>query len=177
VIALLGLEIPAPAVARFACGIRPLGAISAPLFADELLSFSAKQCGATVLEPAISIIFLSVKLALGMLLVPVVCCAILLRPQGMIALCEAFRDYAVDRATYFSELKRWAKRFLVLIPFGVICILLTSQSNLSDFNTSIAHKLFLEDGAAIVVPATAFAAIIAAVMFGTTRLPSNSDQK
>jgi hypothetical protein len=175
VIALFGLQSPAPAVARFACAIRPFGVISAPLFADELLRFSAKQCAEIAHEPAISIVFLSVKLALGMLLVPVVCYAVLLRPQGMTALCEAFRDHAVDRAAYLRELKRWGKRFLVLIPFDIICILLTSQSNLSEFNTSFAHKLFLEDGAAIVVPATLFAAIIVLVMLGTTRPPPQSN--
>lgn len=172
-IALLGLDIPNSAVARFACAIRPLGAVSAPLFADELLRFSAKQCVETVHEPTISIVFLSIKLALGILLVPVVCFAVLLRPRGMTAFCEAFREYAVDREAYFREMKRWAWRFLILIPFDVICVLLTARSSLSDFNTSFAHKLFLENGAAIVVPATAFAAIIVAVMFGTTRLPPN----
>ncbi len=172
-IALFGLDIHSPAVARFACTIRPLGVISAPLFADELLRFSAKQCVESAHEPAISIIFLSLKFALGILLVLILCFAILLRPRGMIALCKAFRGYAADRESYFRELKRWAKRFLVLLPFGAICVLLTSQSSLSEFNTSFAHKLFLEDGAAIVVPATAFAAIIVAVMFGTTRLPAD----
>jgi hypothetical protein len=51
---------------------------------------------------------------------------------------------------------------------AALAIFQTSRATISDFDTSLLHKLF-EDGVAILIPATIFGALIFLVMFSVVR--------
>jgi hypothetical protein len=168
VIGLLGLEIAPAGVAKFACAIRPFGMISSPLFSDELLRYAVTQCSSTPREPLISIVFLMVKYSFGMLMLLAACGSVIVRPQGFAALCVALEEYATDAESYYRERRRWAKRLLIVVGLTALAIFQTSQVTSSGFDTSLLHKL-LEDGIAILIPATIFGALIFLVMFSVVR--------
>jgi hypothetical protein len=168
-IGLLGLETSPAGVASFACAIRPFGVISSPLFSGELLRYAATQCSAAHHEPLISIVFLMVKFSLGMLMLLVACCSVVAKPQGFASLCTALEEYVTDDESYYRERIRWVKRILIVACLAALGILLTSQAGVSDFNTSLLHKLSVEDGMAILVPATIFTTLIFLVMFSVVR--------
>lgn len=169
VIGLLGLEVSPTGLGRFACAVRPFGMISSPLFSDELLRYVATQCSDVAREPSISIVFLSVKFSFGMLMLLVACCSLIVSPQGFASLCIALEKYATDDESYYRERRRWAKRNLIVVGLDVLGIFLTSQATVSDFDTSLVHKLFVENGMAILVPATIFGTLIFLIMFVVVR--------
>ena len=159
---------------RFACAIRPFGAIASPLFSDELLRYAATGCSGEASEPAISIIFLLVKFSLGIVAAVIACCSVIVRPEGFATLCNALGEYALDKELYYKERKRWAKRILIMMCVDALAVLLTSWATVPDFNITLMHKLAVEDGTAILLPATLFAVLIFLVMFSAVR-PSNSN--
>jgi hypothetical protein len=67
-------------------------------------------------------------------------------------------------------------RIAIVIALDIAGILLTSQRSLADFDTSRFHKVFLEDGLAVLMPATIFAVLIFMIMFGTGKGPVIHDR-
>lgn len=167
-------QISPPSLARFACVIRPLGVIASPLFSNELLHYTETACSGEAYEPTISIIFLLAKFSFGIVALVIACCSVIIRPEGLAALCSALSEYALDNELYYKERKRWAKRLLILIGVDALGVLLTSRAAVSDFNVNLMHKLSVEDGIAILFPATIFAALIFLVLFSAVR-PNNSN--
>jgi hypothetical protein len=148
------------AVARFACEIRPMGAIAWPLFAEDLLRYSAEQCLGAMKEPSTSIILLSMKFSMGMLIFPLVCSVVAYRPQGLLTLIDACFLRVKHSEVYYGELRRWLYRLAIVVALDTAGILLSSFTKVADFNTSIVHKIALEDGFAILIPATIFYGLI-----------------
>jgi hypothetical protein len=146
---------------RYACAIRPFGVIAWPLFSEDLLRFSADQCLGAIEEPAISIILLSIKFSLGILLFLIVCSFVAFRPQGLLTLMEACFLRKKNPKAYYRELRRWGQRLVVIGAIDIAGILLSSRDRVADFNTSIIHKLSLEDGLAmLLIPVTVFYCLI-----------------
>jgi len=169
VVAAFGLGLQSQMFANLACAMRPFGSLASPFFADELLQYAASQCAGAAHEPAISIVLLSAKFALGLLLVPVVCLSVIWRPAGLVALCDTFRGYARDRSIYVAIAKRWAAQIAIMSAVSIACILLTAQRSPQHFPTSLLRKLFLEDGMVLVVPATLSFAMISLIMLAVGR--------
>lgn len=161
-------------LAQFACAIRPLGKIASPLFSDELLRYVATGCSGEASELTISIIFLLVKFSLGIVAALIACCTVIVRPEGFAALCNALSEYALNDELYYKERKRWAKRILIVICVDALAVLLTSRAAVSDFNMTLMHKFAVEDGTAVLVPATIFVVLIFLVLFSAVR-PNNSN--
>jgi hypothetical protein len=147
-------------VARYVCAIRSMGAIAWPLFSEDLLHYSAVQCLGAMEEPSTSIILLSIKFSLGMLIIPVVCTVVACRPQGLLTLIEVSFLRAETSKAYHAELRRWGYRLVVILAIDVVGVLLCSYFKVADFNTSIVHQLSLEDGFAVIIPATVFYSLI-----------------
>jgi hypothetical protein len=169
VVWLLGLETSPAGVAHFACTARSFGVVSSPLFSEELLHCAAKQCAEIASEPSISIIFLSIKFALAMMVVPLLSCSVLLRPQGLVAFCSALGEFTQEWEAYYRERNLWAKRILIVVAVDFLGVLLSSQATVAEFNTSVLHKLFVEDGLAMLLPATVFVAMIFPTIFSVVR--------
>jgi hypothetical protein len=64
---LLGGTVDPQAVGRFACSLRPLAIVAVPDVSGRATKFVADQCSGEAREPTISIIFLSIKLTVGVL--------------------------------------------------------------------------------------------------------------
>jgi hypothetical protein len=169
VIGLLGLEISPTGLARLSCAIRPFGEVASPLFSEELLRYAVKACSGDALEPMISINFLLVKFSFGMVAALAACCLVIVRPEGLAALCNALSEYARDEQLYYKERKRCAKRIAIVMCLSVLGVWLTSRAPLADFNMSLTHKLCVEDGVAMLLPATMFSALIFLVVFSVVR--------
>jgi hypothetical protein len=169
--------------ARYACAIRPFGAIAWPLFSEDLLRFSADQCLGAIEEPSTSIILLSFKFSLGILLLLIVCSFVAFRPQGLLTLIEACFLRKKTSEAYYRELRCWGQRLVVIGAIDIAGILLSSRDSVADFNTSIIHKLSLEDGFAIVlIPSSVFYALIFLVDVSLNRVehrisPSKDDKR
>ena len=149
IVGLFGLEIAPSTLSRYACSMRPMGVISAPFFSEELIRYGAEQCSGGMSEPLVSIIFLSIKFALGMLVLLLVCGFVAVRPEGLVALYNYLCRRIAIPGGYLHEFKRWGRRFLIVVTFDVVGILLSSRTTVSNFNTSLAHKLFVEDGLSV----------------------------
>jgi hypothetical protein len=160
VICLIATSMYPTAVAQYACSIRSMGVIAWPLFSEDLLRYTAVQCLGAMAEPSTSIILLSIKFSLGILIVPVVSGFVAYRPQGLLTLVEACFLSAKTSETYYRELRRWGQRLVVVGALDIAGIHFTSCAKVADFNTSIVHKIALEDGFAIVIPATIFYGLI-----------------
>lgn len=165
---------PTAPLGLFACAIRPFGAIASPLFSDELLRYTVTGCSGETSAAAISIIFLLVKFSLGIVAAVIACCSVIIRPEGLAALCNALSDYALDKELYYKERRRWAKRIFILMGVDALAVLLTSRAAVSGFRVSLMHKLAVEDGTAILLPATIFMVLIFLVMFSAVR-PNSSN--
>jgi hypothetical protein len=167
---------------RYACAIRPFGVIAWPLFSEDLLRFSADQCLGAIEEPSISIILLSIKFSLGIVLLLIVCSFVACRPEGLLALIEACFLGKKNPKAYYRELRRWGQRLVVVGAIDIAGILLSSRDRVADFNTSIVHKLTLEDGLAMVlIPVTVFYCLIFLVAVSVTgverRTSTSKDDK
>jgi hypothetical protein len=160
VVCLIATVIDPDTLARFACEIRPMGAIASPLFSEGLLRYSAEQCLGAMGEPSTSIILLSIKFSLGVLIVPVVCSFVAYRPQGLLTLIDATFLIAKTPEARYRELRRWAYPLVVVGALDIVGIHLSSWAKVADFNTSIVHKIALEDGFALLIPATIFYSLI-----------------
>jgi hypothetical protein len=161
IVCLVGTAMRPHVIAGYACAIRPLGVIAWPLFSEDLLRYSADQCLGAMEEPSTSIILLSIKYAIGILIVPMACGFVAYRPQGLLTLVEASFLGAKTSEAYYRELKRWGLRLVVVGALDIAGILFSSGSKVADFDTSIVHKISLEDGfAAILIPASVFYGLI-----------------
>ena len=112
-----------------------------------------------------------------MLALPIVCGFVVVRPEGFVTLYEVFRRRIEIPGGYFREFKRYGQRFLLIAAFDLVGLHLSSRAAISDFNISLTHKLFLEDGFSVLLPATIFYALTSLVMFalpidGKTIMPS-----
>jgi hypothetical protein len=169
IVFLTGMATNPDGIGRYVCATRSFGAIAWPLFSEDLLRYSADQCLGTMDEPAISIILLSIKYTIGILIVPIICCVVLCRPRGLLTLIEATFLRAETSGAYYREFRRWGRRLIVLGVLDFAGIHLSSAAKLADFNESIFHKLSLEDGFVILIPASIFYCLVFLVAVGLSR--------
>jgi hypothetical protein len=78
-------------------------------------------------------------------------------------------EFTQEWEAYYRERNLWAKRILIVVAVDFLGVLLSSQATVAEFNTSVLHKLFVEDGLAMLLPATVFVAMIFPTIFSVVR--------
>ena len=150
VIEFFGMQTSPLAFGQIGCMVHPLAALATPIVPQALLDFVATQCTRDPSSAAVSIIFLMVKMSLGILAVPTMIVMVTMRPDS----------YLRIRNTAFEELRnkdyprQWKDH---VIGFPVVCAFTIGFWWASvwqypgvwqapeRFNTRLLHKLSYED--------------------------------
>ncbi len=134
-------------VGHWACAMRPLGAISRPLFSYRWLAFVDSRCAGDPFEPTASILFFMAKIVAGLAAVV----------GGWLALGLQRQWYIEERKAAFEELENGVlAHFRQLTPVVLLGALILGilgglwnfgiqQVSPADFDITFIHKLLFED--------------------------------
>jgi hypothetical protein len=156
------------AVAEFACAIRPLAVVPVLNFSGFSQQWIADQCMGQVRDPAISMIFFSIKLSMAPIVCLVLCEFLCERPEGFWALKAFYWQKFSTRGGFERELKAFGKSVSGVFIFLTCCLLLAS-SIASDPRSSfiLESKFAIENGLAIAIPGMTFVYGIRAFFFAS----------
>ena len=145
------------AVAKFACAIRPLAIVPIPNFSGFSQQWIADQCMGGVRDPAISMIFFSVKLSMAPIIFFVLWGFLYQQPEGYRALKDAYWQKFRTPGGFERELKALGGRVSGVFIFLTCCLLLAS-SIASDPRSGfiLESKFAIENGLAIAIPGMVF---------------------
>jgi hypothetical protein len=152
------------AVAKLACTLRPLAVVSAPVFSTHLLQFAAESCLLQPHEPAISIIFFMAKLAMGILVIPVLWGYVVLRPQRFWELRDFYYQRYRKPGGYVQELKRFGESTFVILFVIFYFVVESTFASVAEFDTWITHKILVEDLLVLFSPIAIVQASLTAVV-------------
>jgi hypothetical protein len=158
----LFLSIAAPqAVAKLACVIQPFALVTVPF---SLISPTSDPCLGEFHEPAISLIFLSVKMTMAF--VAFVVLWVCWNPDGFRSMRDIYSRRFNATGGYRKELKSFARNSLGVLVFFTSCFLLACI-NAADPNARfiLGAKFIVEDGAAVAIPVLAMDFIAKASVF------------
>lgn len=158
----LFLSIPAPqAVAKLACITQPLALVTVPF---SLASPTSDPCLGEFHEPAISLIFLSVKMTMAFIAFAVLW--VCWNPDGFRSMRDIYLRRFNATGGYRKELKSFARNSLGIFIFFMSCFLLACI-NAADPSARfiVAAKFVVEDGVAIAAPVLAMDFIAKASVF------------
>jgi hypothetical protein len=145
----LFLSIAAPqAVAKLACAIQPLALVAVPF---SLISPASDPCLGQFREPAVSFIFLSVKMTMAFVAFAVLW--VCWNPDGFRSTRDIYLRRFNPAGGYRKELKSFARNSLGILVFFTSCFLLASI-NAADPSARfvLAAKFVVEDGVAVAAP-------------------------
>jgi len=146
------LSIAAPrSVAKLACVIQPLALLAVPF---SSLSPTSDPCFRGFHEPAISLIFFSVKLTMAFLAFAVLW--VCWNPYGLRSMRDVYWRRFKVAGGYRKELKSFAKNSLGIAVFLTCCFLLASVIAADPKTRFIwGAKFILEDGVTVAIPVVA----------------------
>jgi hypothetical protein len=158
----LFLAIVAPgSVAKLACEIQPLALVAIPF---SSLSPISDPCRGEFHEPAISLIFFSVKLTMAFLAFAVLW--VCWNPDGFRSMRDIYWRRFKATGGYRKELKSFARNSSGIIIFLTCCFLLASIDAADpSMRFILGAKFVLEDGVTVAIPAVAMDFIAKASLF------------
>ena len=158
----LFLAIVAPgSVVKLACDIQPLALVAIPF---SSLSPISDACRGEFHEPAISLIFFSVKLTMAFLAFAVLW--ICWNPDGFRAMRDDYWRRFKATGGYRKELKSFARNSSGIIIFLTCCFLLASIGAADpSMRFILGAKFIFEDGVTVAIPAVAIHLIAKASLF------------
>jgi hypothetical protein len=161
----LAIADPEP-VTKFACAIRPLAIVPVPNLSKLSPYWLADQCLGGLREPAISMIFFSVKLTMALVAFFVLWGFLFWSPKEFWLLKDFYWQRFRAPGGYRKELKSFSGTSIGIIAFLTCCLLLASVSA-SDPKAGfiLASKFVVEDGLAIAIPGMMFDAVVRAFLF------------
>jgi hypothetical protein len=158
----LFLSIVAPgSVAKLACEIQPLALVAIPFPSRSPIS---DACHGEFHEPAISLIFFSVKLTMAFVAFAVLW--VCWNPDGFRSMRDSYWRRFKATGGYRKELKSFARNSSGIVIFLTCCFLLASIGA-ADPSTRfiLGTKFILEDGLTVAIPAVAIDFIAKASLF------------
>jgi hypothetical protein len=157
----LFLSIVAPgSVAKLACEIQPLALVAIPFSSLPI----SDACRGEFHEPAISLIFFSVKLTMALLAFAALW--VCLNPDGFRSMRDIYWRRFKATGGYRKELKSFARNSSGIIIFLTCCFLLASiGAGDPSMRFILGAKFILEDGVTVAIPAVAIDFIAKASLF------------
>jgi hypothetical protein len=157
----LFLSIVAPgSVAKLACEIQPLALAAIPFSSLPI----SDACRGEFHEPAISLIFFSVKLTMALLAFAALW--VCLNPDGFRSMRDIYWRRFKATGGYRKELKSFARNSSGIIIFLTCCFLLASiGAGDPSMRFILGAKFILEDGVTVAIPAVAIDFIAKASLF------------
>jgi hypothetical protein len=152
------LPIHPQAVARLACTIWPIAIVHPPSsFSMHVQQFVPALCLGQAHQAAISIIFLSVKLTMGIFAIPVLWGYAVPKPESFIRNREMYEDRFSEPGGYRQEFKKFGGRSLGLLTFMFCWFLLVFEFDSQPIlSFDVAEKILLEDILAVLIPAVSY---------------------
>jgi hypothetical protein len=165
VINYVGFSVSPQGVTQFACEVWPWALIKLPVMtASSVVDQCSRQVPVSTIT--ISLIFLSIKLTMGIVAFPLVWAYVALKPQWFLQAREIYEERFAGGEKYNQELKEFTGESLGMLTF-LMCLGLLVFVWVSDppRRYAISEKILLEDFLAVIIPSTLFGISAVAVVF------------
>jgi hypothetical protein len=159
----VGFPVDPQGVTQFACGIWPWAVIKLPVMSGSSV---ADRCSGQLTSGLVSLIFLSIKLTMGVVAIPLIWGYVALKPQWFLRAREVYERRFAGGEKYNQELKEFMRGSLEMLIF-LVCLGLLAFIWVSDppRRYAVSEKLLLEDFLAVAIPAVFFSQSAIAVVF------------
>lgn len=168
---LVGMTTDPQAVSQFACSLRPLIIVWLPNLSIFSSQYIDAQCLGQASKETVSIIFLAIKLTMGVAAIPILVEFIARWPEKILTM----RDYLYQRfdhpGVYREELRKFGRVELRL--YGVLIFLTVFVTmTTTDIRFNVQARVLLETFVSVSIPTAVACSLAAAAVFISFALKS-----